>query len=235
VIERAPLPEILKAPERGRVLLVAPHPDDDVLGAGGTCALHAGQGDPVHVLVAYDGLAGDPDDRFTRESYIELRRKEARAGGKHLGLERYEFWDYPEGHEPGPEDLRAAFARVTELVRRVEPDIVYAPWIRESHVDHHVLARVVQVALHAAGFQGRAWGYEVWTPLIATRIVDITPVFERKQKAMREHLSQLRYRPTDHFMLGINANRAMYLPDGTYGEAFSPLGPPAPEDLALLG
>ena len=63
---------------------------------------------------------------------------------------------------------------------------------------------------------------------------DITPVFERKQRAMREHRSQLQYRPTDHFMLGINANRAMYLPDGSYGEAFAPLGPAAPEDVALM-
>ena len=52
---RAPTPETVQRPRRGRVLLLAPHPDDDILGAGGTCALHVEQGDPVHVLVAYSG------------------------------------------------------------------------------------------------------------------------------------------------------------------------------------
>src|SRR6185436_9862342 len=62
--ERAPLPRALLAPARGRVLLLAPHADDDVLGAGGTCALHVRQGDPLHVIVAYDGVEGDPERRF---------------------------------------------------------------------------------------------------------------------------------------------------------------------------
>ena len=43
-----------------RMTVIAPHPDDEVIGAGGTLALHARQGDRVHVLVAFDGAAALP-------------------------------------------------------------------------------------------------------------------------------------------------------------------------------
>ena len=222
---RSPLPETLDRPPRGRVLLLAPHADDDVIGAGGTVCLHALQGDPVRVVVAYDGLAGDPESRYGREEYVALRREEARRGGRHLGFEDYLFLDYPEGHEPGPAELRHAAERLAEVVREFAPDLVYAPWIGDYHVDHWALARATRLALSLVGFEGQAWGYEVWTPLVPTRIVDITDVYERKVAALKEHESQLAYRDLNHKALAISAHRAMYLADDRrHGEAFRELG-----------
>ena len=80
--ERTPLPETMDRPPRGRVLLLAPHADDDVIGCGGTVCKHVDQGDPVRVLIAYDGLRGDPDRRFEPGEYLEMRRREARQAGK---------------------------------------------------------------------------------------------------------------------------------------------------------
>ena len=233
--ERAPLPEALERPERGRVLLVVPHADDDVLGAGGTCALHAAQGDPVKVLVVYDGLAGDPEARYDPDELRRRRRAEARAGGRHLGLSDYEFWEYPEGHVPAAEELRAAAARLAALVRAFAPDIVYAPWVGEQHVDHHVLGRAVRLALAQVRFHGQAWGFEVWSPLVPTRVVDITPVFARKVAALREHASQRAYHDILHKGLALSAQRAMYLAhDARHGEGFAPLGTPFGTDRQLL-
>ncbi len=225
--ERAPLPEVLERPPRGRVLLLAPHPDDDVIGAGGTLALHREQGDPVHVLIVFDGVAGDAARRFDPREYRARRHSEARAGGVHLGLSDYEFWDYPEGHEPSAPELEAAARRLAERVRALAPDLVYAPWIGEHHVDHHMLARAARTALGLAGFRGEAWGYEVWTPLVPARIVDVTPTFEKKRAALCEHKSQLEEIPGMlHKALALGAQRAMYLSDtALYGEAFVPLSP----------
>jgi len=233
--ERAPLPETLERPPRGRVLLLAPHADDDVIGCGGTVCKHALQGDPVRVLIAYDGLRGDPEGRYDPLRYRELRREEARRAGRHLGFEDYRFLDYPEGHEPTPGELRGAAERLADEVRDFTPDFVYAPWIGEHHIDHHVLARAIRLALHLAGFEGEAWGYEVWTALVPTRIVDVTDVHERKVRALAEHQSQLEYRDLSHKALAITAHRAMYLSDAArHGEAFAPLGPPTASDADLL-
>ena len=161
--ERAPLPRAATAPEPGPVILFAPHADDDVIGAGGTAALHVAQGDPVQVVVTYDGVAGDPEGRYDPVELRATRQREARAGGRHLGLSDYDFWGYPEGHEPGPAEFRQAAGRVAELLRAMRPVTVYAPWVGEHHLDHHVLGRVVQGALALSGHDCRAWGYEVWT------------------------------------------------------------------------
>lgn len=233
--ERAPLPRAELQPPRGRVLLLSPHADDDVIGAGGTVCLHAAAGDPVHVIVVYSGLRGDPDGRYSPEEYLALRKREARAGGAHLGFRDYEFWDYPEGHEPSPEDYRVAARRLAQRIGELRPDIVYAPWVGEYHIDHHVLARATRMALSALDFRGTAWGYEVWTPLVPTKIVDITHVYELKVAALREHRSQLEYNDLLHMALAITAQRAMYVQQGSrHGEAFRPLGPATEEDLEIL-
>ena len=233
--ERAPLPRALTRPARGRVLLLAPHADDDVLGAGGTCALHVEQGDPVHVMVVYDGLEGDPERRFEREELRERRRREARAGGAHLGLTDYEFLDYPEGHMPLSDELLEASHTMAGIVKKLGVDTIYAPWVGEHHLDHHVLARVTRMGLAIAGFRGAAWGYEVWTPLVPTVVVDVTPVHARKVAAVREHASQLSYLDILHKGMALGAQRAMYLThEARYGEDFAPLGEPFGSDRELL-
>lgn len=230
--ERAPLPETPRELERGRVIVFAPHADDDVIGCGGSAAIHAAQGDPVKVVVAYDGTAGDPEHRYAPDELRALRQREARAGGKHLGLGDYEFWGYPEGHEPPAELLRAGAERVAALIRALQPRTVYAPWIGEYHLDHHVLAKVVRLGLElarqasggVAGHACTAWGFEVWTPLVPTRIVDITSWRDAKVRALEEHKSQLEYTDHVHKALGMQAQRSLYLPAGArYGEAFAPL------------
>ncbi len=233
--ERAPLPATLERPARGRVLLLAPHPDDDVLGCGGTAALHAEQGDPVHVLVAFGGLEGDPDERWDPREYAAIRRRETRAAGSHLGLSDYEFWDYPEGHLPSAVDLTSAARRLAGLIESLRPETIYAPWVGEYHVDHHALARAARLAIALAGFRGAAWGYEVWTPLVPTLIVDVTSVFERKRAALEEHRTQLAYRDIRRKGLALGAQRAMYLSSAAlHGEGFAPLGGPSGSDRELL-
>lgn len=221
---RAPMPQALEAPEPGPVLVLAPHPDDEVIGCGGTLCLHARQGDRVHVLVAFDSQASDPDGRYAEEDLVEMRHEEARAAGAQLGVSSYEFWDYPEGHHPEPVVLQIAARRLAERIAEIGPRTVYAPWIGEHNIDHHVLARATRLALEMADFDGDAWGYEVWTPLVPTRIIDITSVWKEKQAAIVKHASQLGYGDLVHRTLGLNAQRSLYLERrARYGEAFAPL------------
>lgn len=222
---RAPLPTVVTAPERGGVLLLAPHPDDDLIGAGCTAGLHVAQGDEVHVVVVYDGAAGNEGSHLAPAEFVAVRQREALAGGAHLGLSSYEFWGYPEGHEPGPDEFRAGVERLAAVIAERRPRTIYAPWVGEHHVDHHVLARVTRGAIARAGFDGDAWGYEVWSALVPTRLVDVTDLFERKVAGLAEHRSQLAHTDLVHCIRGLNAHRSLYLPAGrTYAEGFAPLG-----------
>ncbi len=104
-----------------RVLVVAAHPDDEVLGMGGTIAAHAGAGDAVRVLVVTDGSSTQyPDDAPTRA------RKEAEAlrAASELGVEDYVHLDLPDMRLdtlPHVEVNRV----VEEHVRELAPQVVY--------------------------------------------------------------------------------------------------------------
>src|SRR5262245_56829881 len=87
-------PTPLAAPARARVLCFAPHPDDEAVGPGGTLCLHARQRDPVRVVIATDGVAGDPERRFPELGYAERRRAESRAGMARLGVHDLVFWGF---------------------------------------------------------------------------------------------------------------------------------------------
>lgn len=215
-----PEPVLWRDVPHGTVLHFAPHPDDEVAGTGGVLALHRAAGDPVHVVVATDGIAGDPDAKFDPRTYAELRRTESRKGLGHVGVHDVTFWGFPDNCELSPADVERGVQSAVAELQRVRPAIVYLPWEREGHPDHHALYRIVRLAIDRLGWSGRAFGYEVWNAMVPDVIVDITRVVELKKRAMLEHVSQLAYTRYDHCMLGLSAYRSMvHLKGRGYGEA----------------
>lgn len=216
-----PLPEVWTHPPRGRVVVFAPHADDDVIGCGGASALHRAQGDPVQVVVLTEGLSGDPDRLYDRGELRLLREREARTGGAVLGIDDYAFWRYPDGYEVTEGDVEQLADSVRAHLERTRPAHVYYPWAHEAHSDHWIAAQGIERALERLSFPLEAWGYEVWTPCIADVVLDISSVVEKKAAALRCHASQLRYTDLLHMSLGLGAQRSVYLPKGaTHGEAF---------------
>ncbi len=214
----APLaPLVLSAPPRGSVLVLAPHPDDEVLGCGGALLLHRRQDDPVKIVFVTDGMAGDPDGHYAGGDYPAIRRAEAGRAADIIGAGEVTFWEYEDGRLAGADDLAE---RLVSLFAVEKPDVVYRPSPRESHPDHRALALAADRALDR--FRGRLlpFSYEVWAPVQATHIIDITPVWDLKRKAVEQYESQLRYNDYIHKILGLNAYRAIHLPSGRYAEAF---------------
>jgi LmbE family N-acetylglucosaminyl deacetylase len=178
--------EVLRVPPRERVLVLAPHADDEVLGCGGTILLHAAQGDPVHVVIAFDGHAG-----LASHLPRDTRRAEAARVTSLLGLGPYQFLEYPEGHVPSTNQFDVGVRQLAELIDALEPDIIYTPWPGEAHVDHRTLARATFRAAQSLDTRAEVWGYEVWTPLRADRVIEVSEVWERKLAALAEYKSQL--------------------------------------------
>jgi len=224
---------------RGRVLVIAPHADDEVLGCGGTLARHVARGDEVDVIVLTDGALGTSDGS-TDLDLVRQRRAEAEAGMALLGVSKCEFWELPEGHEPDAGVLGALTLRLAMRVCGAEPALVYAPWIGEGHADHFHAARLARLGLALSAFEGLALGYEVWTPLEPRWLVDVTGVWECKRAAVSEHASQLVH--TDLYGIArANAARRAHLLGETCSpgeapraEAFCELGSPDEADSELL-
>jgi len=210
------------------VLVLAPHPDDETIGPGGTIRLHAELGDEIHVLFLTAGTSGDPTGREDKPAYAARRQAEARAAAKVLGIAAQEFWGFPDNYRVHEDDLGAILPRLKDALVRFAPDVVYAPHLGDQHSDHYTTAVLTQRVLAQLDRPPRAFGYEVWSASRATWIVDVSRVYATKMAALDCYPSQLEHTDIRRFVSGLNAYRAVFLDKGaTYGEAFVALEPDA--------
>ena len=205
----------------GRILVFAPHPDDEIAGPGGCLALHRRANDMVRVIVVSSGTAGDPDARFDAATYAELRRSESRAGLRELGVDDAVYWGLPDNCVLSEQDLELGRQLAANAIAEFRPDVIYLPWEREGHPDHHALYLIVLAAMQRVQFAGEALGYEVWNAMVPDVVVDITSTADAKRRAIRAHASQTVYTDFEHTILGLNAYRSMVHARGKgYCEAF---------------
>jgi LmbE family N-acetylglucosaminyl deacetylase len=184
------------------ILVVATHPDDEVLGCGGTIARHVSRGDRVDVLVV---TRGAPE--MYAEDQIKQLRKELDAAHAILGVTAVNFLDFPApkldlvpAHE-----LADAIAKQIESVR---PAAVYIPHRGDLHSDHRCVFAAALVAVRPIGdaVVRRVLSYETlseteWAAPVAedaflpSVFIDITEFLEKKKLALSAYRSQLKEFP----------------------------------------
>jgi LmbE family N-acetylglucosaminyl deacetylase len=192
----------------GPTLVVAPHPDDESLGCGGTIALLARAGLPVHVLFVSDGTGSHRDSpTFPPERLRALREAEAREALSRLGLtgEAAIFLRLPDRFVPwaGQPGFGAAVASVAAVLRLHRPATILLPWRGEHHCDHVASWQIVRAAVEDVTPSPRLLEYPIWLweramphrdPTereVAGWRLDIGPVLPQKLAAIRAHQSQL--------------------------------------------
>jgi LmbE family N-acetylglucosaminyl deacetylase len=197
-----------------RLLVLAPHPDDEVIGCGGIIAQHLREHRAVRIVIATDGAEGG--DAAARED--EARRGIAMLGDAEVVFLR--FRDRTLGDD--------ASGLLREQLLDFRPDLVLVPSPVEIHPDHVALSRVFcqtvqrDETLFADLAVTRVAFFEVSAPLPRPNaLVDISDVAETKYAAIAEHASQLAVRDYVGYARGLNAYRAMTLPVGTaFAEAY---------------
>lgn len=196
-----PLAEFARVPG-GRVVVLAPHPDDEIIGAGGALGLHAQRGDAIAVVHLTDGAGGDRDGK-ERGRIAQVRKDEARAAGRHLGVAEFHALDFPDGALK-PEG--AFLSGFTGLLETLKPDVLYVPSPWEHHPDHRATYWLAAHALRRSGLAPRVVLYEVNEPQPASYLLDVTPMLERKRAALNAFASQRAY--LDVTDKTLTANRA---------------------------
>jgi LmbE family N-acetylglucosaminyl deacetylase len=190
--------------ERSRVLVIAAHPDDEVLGMGGTIAVHALiRGDSVRILCVTDGSSAQyPGDTARRER----KNEEARQAGQKLGVSDYVHLDLPDMRLDTLSHIEVN-AVIGEQVVEFQPQIVYTVH-PDVNLDHRTLFESVLVTTRPTPGQSvrRILTYAPlssteWTPsatnwFIPNWFVDITQTFERKLEAFACY--QTEHRPYPH-------------------------------------
>ncbi|MBC7445768.1 MAG: PIG-L family deacetylase [Polaromonas sp.] len=183
-----------------RAVIVAPHPDDEVLASGGLIAMLAARGDPPLVIGVTDGDASHPGStRWSPEELAAFRHEEALTGLGRLGIEpqNYLRLSLPDGR------VQAHHAQLVESLVRVlrAGDAVLSTWAADGHPDHEATALAVSVACAAA--RCPHWQSPVWlwhwaapgdrrVPWAQLRRLRLTPDAQRrKHLAVQAHASQL--------------------------------------------
>ena len=189
----------------GRALVLAPHPDDEVLGCGGAILRHVAAGDPVCVVIVTDGAAAGG----TAGDAAAGRMQESRCAAGRLGYGAPVFWGLPDRGLTAGEEL---IARIGAALDEYAADLVYAPSTWEIHPDHHALALAAAEAVRRGGGARRLLMYEVGAPLQPNRLLDITDLAQRKADAIHCFRSQLALQPYDRQIAALNRYRTYTLP-----------------------
>src|SRR3954447_6648822 len=198
-----------------RLLVLAPHPDDEVIGCGGLMALHLRERRKVHVVIATDGAqAGDAAQRDA----------ESRAALASLGDATIEFLRFPDRKLA---EARELDDRISAILREWKPDLIAVPSPLEIHPDHIALSRAFcdliarDASLFADLAVARVAFYEVSAPLRPNALVDITSVADAKFAAIAMHVSQSAMRDYTSYARGLNRWRTMTLaPAVKFAEAY---------------
>lgn len=189
--------------------MVAAHPDDEVLGCGGTIARHANSGDQVHVLIVAEGSTSRQQERDRAQVQDELSAlaKAAQTAGTILGAAGVDLLDLPDNRLDSLDRLDL-IKRIEEYVERHQPECVYVHHAGDVNVDHRRLHEAVVTACRPTPghFVRRLLSFEVvssteWQPsgsapaFQPTWFVDISDQWERKREALLSYSSEMREWP----------------------------------------
>lgn len=216
------------------VLVVAAHPDDEVLGCAATAALRASRGQAVHVAILGTGLASRADGGAVDAGALAALREDARAVGGMLGAKSVSFADFP--------DNRFDTVALLDVVKQVErwlgelaPDVVYTHHPGDLNVDHRLTFQAVLTAtrpLPGAGVKdvyafevpsATEWAFQRLEPAFRPSVFeDVSDTIEVKLACMARYAGEARAfpHPRSAEALRATARRWGSVAGMAYAEAF---------------
>ncbi|MFN3695160.1 MAG: PIG-L deacetylase family protein [Ignavibacterium sp.] len=201
-------------PKAKRVLVIAPHPDDETIGCGGTIALYTSGGCDVHLLIVSDGgkVCQEP-------GIVELRKNETLQASKILRMKEVAFLEFPDGElKSYVNDIKE---EIKKYVLKLRPDIIYSPSLVDHHEDHLTVAEASLWILNTVPDIKIAF-YNVYGAVRFNLLVDISEVLQVKEKTLLNYRYSLLQQP-DLFceaVKGLNKFLAFYAMQNRYYEAF---------------
>jgi LmbE family N-acetylglucosaminyl deacetylase len=213
---------------RSRIVVISPHPDDDVIGCGGMMWKRALAGDEVHSIYLSSGEMGGRPEGMSAEDHIKQRENEAAVASEVLQIAMVHFLRAPDQQVNItawlPERLKALLTRIISNEYGMgagDIDELYVTHPAELHPDHSGAAAIVRSLLPLLPGVKRALSYEVWTPLPTFDVVeDITAEAGMKRAAIRCHKSQAQ-NAFEEAALALNHYRGLlHGPGKLYAEVF---------------
>ncbi|WP_404301564.1 PIG-L deacetylase family protein [Alicycliphilus denitrificans] len=222
-------------PDVSRVLVVAPHPDDEVFGCGGLLALYRKAGAMIQVQILTDGAGYHqlPD----REAIYKTRMAESNKALETLGVAPADFSGFADRSLVARPDLSRL---IRSRIISHQSELVLVPSLWEVHPDHLAAARA---ALDAVAELVRAGEnapilmfYEIGAPQRVDFFLDITSVWSLKLQAMQVFVSQNSMQDYPRLIEALNAYRTYTLPSTVrYAEGYALVSPQMIANIMACG
>ncbi len=192
-----------------KVLVVAAHPDDEVLGVGGTILSHSKHGDIIHIMIMAEGITSRSEKRDvegSRNELVELHAKCEKVS-EALGAEKLIMCKFPDNRMDGVE-LLDVVKEIEKEVDSFEPDIVYTHHAGDVNVDHAITHNAVITAcrsmpgcsvktiLFFETLSSTEWQIQTSDKIFYPNwFIDVSDTFEQKQKVLHLYESEMREFP----------------------------------------
>lgn len=191
-----------------KVLVIAAHPDDEVLGCGATAARLVMEGHEVHFAILGEGMTSRHPDRTDADAaQLAVLHKQAQAAAAKVGVKSVVLHKLPDNRlDTVP--LLEVVKIVEELIGRLKPEIIYTHHGGDLNIDHEVIHRAVLTATRPVAGQvvREVYAFEVpssteWTfqrlqpPFHPNVFVDVTRTLEAKIAAMECYETEARKFP----------------------------------------
>lgn len=194
------------------VLIIAAHPDDEILGCGGTMARHAEDGEDIHVLFIADGVTSRGQN-----TDMTSRMKAAAAAAAHVGTQAPRFLNFPDNRLDAV-PLLEIIQPIEQVLAEIKPRTVYTHHCGDLNIDHALVSRAVltacrpvpgQTVRQLSAFEipsSTEWSGPTGTPpFIPTYFIDISKHLECKLKALYCYEQEMRPFPNPRSREGLTA------------------------------
>ena len=195
----------MSVPQPKNILVVAAHPDDEVLGCGATTTKHVTAGDTVAVLIMGEGVLARKEVKDRRD-LLEKLWQDARAANDLLGVRRLILKDLPD-NKINAIPLLDIVHMIEEIVAEVKPAIVYTHHHGDVNIDHQTISKAMQAVCrpmastsidHVYAFEiasATHWNFRHEAPFCPTVFVDVTNAIEKKIEVLKRYTSEIREFP----------------------------------------
>ena len=195
-----------------RVLIIAPHPDDEVIGCGGVILNYLEQGSDVTVVIVTNGEYGCFGDKT-----IDRNAECVSAWNGYDTLDIRFF-----GHKDS-QITDSIMQQYRQIFEEKNPDVIYVPWILDRHMDHVLVNYYLKRVFDELRLDRCVLAfYEVLYPLYANKTVNISKFFSNKKDILLKYQSQIRYLNLEQIITYQSQLRAaqIRLKSVQYAEAF---------------
>jgi len=211
-----------------KILVIAAHPDDEILGMGGTIRKYTDAGNMVKIVIMATGILARRSSNLKNSSEYSMTKKEieiaelqlkelrkdSKKAAKIVGVSDIEFLDFPDNEMDTVSNLQITKS-IEKIIETFNPDIVYTHSQNDVNIDHRIIHNAVITATRPTSntsvktvfsFEipsSTEWNFKL--PFSPNVFVDISKELSKKIKALEAYKSELREYPHPRSKDGLEA------------------------------